>query len=221
MISASVYSVWEPLRMRGGLLVVALVWGVAVASVAQDRSWHDAEALVRTHFATVGGETLADLRARRDLRLGPVFWARRTLPDGTARGDLAFVRGDRVLVAHGIDGVLDVMRADDAVHAARWTALALFDVLREANVAVPLAHSAWRTHEVRALRPSIARHDDILEWTVYTSNGGPPEAPPTPQLWVTRATLTLGADYVPHWMLTDVHVDMHGRPLWTGAPRAP
>jgi hypothetical protein len=205
----------------GSFVAVALALSIASTSLAQDPSWRAAEALVRAHFASVSGETLADVRARRDLHLGPVFWAQRTLGDGSGRGDLAFVRGDRVLIAHGLDGVIEVMRADDAVHAARWTALALFDVLREAGVQVPLPRSAWRTHDIRALRPSLVRHDDALEWTVYTANGGPPESPATPQIWVMRATLTLGTDYVPHWMLTDQHVDMHGRPLWTGEPHAP
>jgi hypothetical protein len=206
--------------MRGGVHLGLVIASCAMASLAlaQDLSWREAEAAARAHFEGAGS---VELRARRDLRLGPVFWARTTGADGAASGALVFVRPGHVVSARGAEGLLEVLRLDDAVHAPCWTALALFDVLRESQVTVPLPLTPWRTHEVRSLRPQITRHDDVLEWSVACSHGGPPEAPATPQLWIQRATLTLGTDYVMHWTVVDQHVDMHGRVLWQGEPRTP
>ncbi len=197
--------------MRAALVFV-LVFVLAAGASAQPRG----EALVRSHFEAEG-TTIVDVRVRPDLRVGPAWWVRTRDADGTIRGHLVFVRAPEVIVGPGEDALREVLRADQGIRATpphtptRWTATALLTVMRELQVTIPLASSPITTHRVTELRPHVVREGGVLRLTLYAFRGGPPEAPATEQFWVTRAVLTIDAEYALRWTTADVVLDAHGR----------
>ena len=192
------------------LLLFTILWAGPAMAQSRPTSWPAAERLVRAHFASTP-ETLIELTPRRDLRIGPVFWARRSVADGTFRGNLVFVRGAEVLSGDGEDALRAVLRADRVVETRAWSAATLLAVMQSFHVPIPFATDPITTHRVRALRPRIERSGGVLTLTIHTHRPGPPEAPSGEQYWVTRAVLTIDAGYAMTWSQSEVVLDSRGR----------